>query len=220
MQDADGDPLPVPSPRRRSAPTFLAMARPRTYDRETALDHALGVFERLGYEAASLQDLVDGTGLSRSSLYAEFGSKHGLYLAALDRYRSDGTSRLEETFAAAPTALAGIEAYLDSVVRGAGDGDEPPAAGCLVTNVAVEVAARDAETARRVRQSLDGLLAAFERQIERAQAEGEVAPEADARALAESVVTTVYGLRTMSKAGASRALAARVARRQVERLRR
>ena len=196
------------------------MARPRTYDRETALDRALGVFERLGYEAASLQDLVDGTGLSRSSLYAEFGSKHGLYLAALDRYRADGSALLQELFDAAPTALAGIEAYLSRIIEDAGDAQRPPGTGCLMTNAAVEVGARDADTAQRARESLDGMIVAFERQVARAQAEGDVPPDRDAGVLARSVVATVYGLRAMSKAGAPRSLVAGIAAQQIEALRR
>lgn len=196
------------------------MARPRTFDRDEVLDRALATFEAVGYEAASLQALVEATGLSRSSLYAEFRSKHGLYLAALDRYRARGGVALDALFAAAPTALAGIEAYFRRIVAEASDGAAPPGAGCFVTNAAVEVGSRDAATVRRTRASLDGMVGAFERQIARAQAEGDVPADADAAARARSAVATVYGLRAMGKAGAARALVADVARREVERIRR
>jgi TetR/AcrR family transcriptional repressor of nem operon len=63
------------------------MARVREFDTEAAVEAAMQVFWCRGYEATSVQDLVDATGVGRGSLYAAFGSKEGLYLAALDRYR-------------------------------------------------------------------------------------------------------------------------------------
>ena len=196
------------------------MARPRTFDRDDALDRALATFETRGYEAASLQDLVDATGLSRSSLYNAFGSKHGLYLEALDRYRARGGAELDALLAGAPTALDGIEAYLNGVAAAASEGTEPPAVGCFLTNAAVEVAARDADTAQRARIALDGMIDAFRRQIERAQLEGGVPAAADAEARALSIVTTIYGLRAMSKSGLPRRAAARVVAAELDRLRR
>lgn len=195
------------------------MARPRTYDRDAVLDRALTAFEVKGYEAVSLQDIVDVTGLSRSSLYAEFESKHGLYLAALDRYRAQGVAELDALFAQAPTALGGIAAYLDVVAAGASTGAEPPAAGCFMTNAAVEVAARDAETASRARVALDGLIDAFTRQVARAQREGDV-PAAHTPERVLDLVTTVYGLRAMSKSGLPRDVAAQVAKAALGRLQR
>ena len=59
------------------------MARPRSFDVEVVLDAAGAVFRRLGYEAASVDHLVAATGLHRGSLYGAFGSKRGLFVAAL-----------------------------------------------------------------------------------------------------------------------------------------
>ncbi|SNT55375.1 TetR/AcrR family transcriptional regulator, transcriptional repressor for nem operon [Asanoa hainanensis] len=63
------------------------MARTREFDLDTAVDAAMGVFRAKGYEGASMRDLAEATNLGSGSLYAAFGSKEGLYLAALDRYR-------------------------------------------------------------------------------------------------------------------------------------
>ena len=194
------------------------MARPRSFDRDDALDRALAAFEKTGYEATSFQDIVDATGLSRSSLYGAFGSKHALYLAALDRFQAHGAAQLDALFAAAPTALAGIGAYLDRIVQDAADGAEPAALGCFVTNTAVERAARDAETARRARSALEGMVDTLRRQIERAQAEGDVPRHADASVRAMSLVTTVYGLRALAKSGLTRDEAERVATEALRRL--
>lgn len=61
------------------------MARPRSFDTDVVLDAAAAVFCRLGFEAASLDDLVAATGLHRGSIYGAFGSKRGLFLSTLRR---------------------------------------------------------------------------------------------------------------------------------------
>jgi TetR/AcrR family transcriptional repressor of nem operon len=65
------------------------MARPKEFDPDQALDRAVELFWRKGYEATSIQDLVEALGINRSSLYGTFGDKHALYLAAIDRYCED-----------------------------------------------------------------------------------------------------------------------------------
>src|ERR1043165_6246803 len=68
--------------------------RPRSFDADAVLDKARAVFWNLGYAATSLDDLAAATGLNRPSLYAAFGDKHALYMAALERSRSEGTAAL------------------------------------------------------------------------------------------------------------------------------
>ena len=60
--------------------------RPKEFEHDEIVDAAMQVFWQLGYCATSIQDLVDGTGLSRSSLYNAFENKHGLYEHALRHY--------------------------------------------------------------------------------------------------------------------------------------
>ncbi len=169
------------------------MSRPRAFDPDCVLDAARGVFETHGYEAASVQDLVDATGLSRSSLYAAFGDKHGLYLAALDRYSCAGGDALAQTVAAAAAPLDGIRAYLALVAEGG---------GCFLVNAAAERAATDPDTAGRAAEAWNRLHAAFADALRAAQADGALAPERDADALAATLGATVYGLRGMQSAGA------------------
>jgi AcrR family transcriptional regulator len=62
------------------------MGRPRSFDAGRALDRALQVFWRKGYEGTSLSDLTEAVGVNRPSLYAAFGDKKALFRKALDRY--------------------------------------------------------------------------------------------------------------------------------------
>src|SRR3954462_9398754 len=68
--------------------------RPRSFDADAVLDQARSVFWNLGYAATSLDDLAAATGLNRPSLYAAFGDKHALYMAALERSRSEAGAAL------------------------------------------------------------------------------------------------------------------------------
>ena len=179
------------------------MPRPRTFDPDDALAAALDVFHAKGYEAASVQDLVDATGLSRSSLYATFGDKHGLYLAALDRYTAAGRERLGG-LCGCDSPLGGVRAYLEGIAGGAAGGGLPPL-GCLMTNAAAERASRDPETARRAAAARRGMTDTFERAVRDAQAAGEVAGDRDPRALACFLAGAVYGLNGLKKAGADQA---------------
>ena len=177
------------------------MPRPRTFDPDAALEAALDVFHAKGYEATSVQDLVDATGLSRSSLYAAFGDKHGLYLAALDRYAEAGRRALSDLCGCASPAAA-LRTFFEHVAEAGPEGGLPPR-GCLLTNAAAECASRDPDTARRAAAARQGMTDAFERVVRDAQAAGEVAPDRDARALARFLAGAVFGLRGLAKAGAA-----------------
>ena len=93
----------------------MPRGRPREFDVEKALDRALEVFWRKGYEGASLPDLTRAMGINRPSLYAAFGSKEGLFRRALDRY-AEGPAGYVAGALAEPTARAVAEGDLPSEV--------------------------------------------------------------------------------------------------------
>src|SRR6202140_4309582 len=95
--------------------------RPRSFDIDGALDRALHVFWRKGYEGASLSDLTKAAGVNRPSLYAAFGDKEALFHKALDRYLSGPAAYTQEALKE-PTARAVVERLL----RGAADLNAAP----------------------------------------------------------------------------------------------
>jgi TetR/AcrR family transcriptional repressor of nem operon len=174
-----------------------AMARPKAFHPTAALDCALEVFWQHGYEGTSLQALLQAMRLSKSSFYETFGSKHALYLAAIDRYRAttfaqyvrllreqdDGRQAIVDVFAALVTQL-----------------DCPQGRrGCLMNNAAIESAPHDTATEARVREAQRALEDAFYGAVRRAQAQGQVALAKDPRALARFLTCAMSGLLVMAK---------------------
>jgi len=177
------------------------MARPREFELDQALRDAAEVFRTKGYHAASLEDLIEGTGLAKGSLYKAFHDKKSLFLGALELYASESRDRFRQTLEAPGSPREALRqtflGYLERIRSGWGR------AGCLITNTAVELGAQDPEIADRVALTIELRVALFEAAIRRAQAAGEVAPGADPRALAEFLELTVQGLRVLGKSGAS-----------------
>src|SRR6185312_5388624 len=105
--------------------------RPRAFDPETALDAALEVFWRQGYEGTSLTDLTAAMGINKPSLYASFGNKEQLFSAALDRYVA-GPGAFATEALAAPTVRQVVERLVYGAVELTSGPDTP--CGCLNVN--------------------------------------------------------------------------------------
>lgn len=172
------------------------MARPREFDPERAVDKAIEVFWQRGYKATSVQDLVEATGIQRGSLYAAFGSKAGLFDAAMDRYMAEYSAprQLENEDRPIREALADLLAAL--IESAATDKSRR---GCFVTNTAVELTPHDAAVARKIAGNLGNLEDVLTRRLTDAQSRGEVRTDREPRAMARFLVGSVQGLRVMSK---------------------
>ncbi len=180
------------------------MARPKEFDHDEVVDKAMAVFWAKGFEATSVQDLVDATGVNRGSLYNAFVDKAGLFDAAMDRYLAV-TPVLEilgDPESAPPRAT--IERLFRFLVEdGAVDRENR---GCLITNTAVELSPRDPAVAAKVAEALRGLEDALARLVIRGQAAGEIAPWHEARRLARFLVTSAQGMRVMARVGGDPAI--------------
>ena len=169
------------------------MARPKGYDRHAVLVAARDLFWERGYEATSIADLEQSTGLNRSSLYQEFGSKHDLFRAALDCYAEQVTAML----------LAGLredDATLDAIVgffRGLAAvfrfNQTESGRGCLMVNATAELAARDESIRPAAAAYRDRLRETFGAALSRAAARGEIAA-ASVSARARILASTLMGI--------------------------
>src|SRR5437667_3316473 len=106
--------------------------RPREFDREAALEQAIDVFWRHGYEATSMSDLTKAMGINPPSLYATFGDKEKLFLEAIERYR--GNQGEACPYAAEPTARSAIEKLLTDLAIEFTDTGHPR--GCMMVMAA------------------------------------------------------------------------------------
>lgn len=174
------------------------MARPREFDTTEALNRAMEVFWSQGYEGTSTADLVRAMGISKSSLYDTFGSKHELFLAAIDHYNATVTGKVQ--------AACGIDAPARCVIEGmfqrAIDRVCCPEGrrGCFLNNCAVEVAVHDPAAAMRVKGGLAVMEETLHSLVRRGQTEGTVGADKDARALARFLAATLQGMLVMGKA--------------------
>lgn len=170
--------------------------RTKEFEPEQIADAAMRVFWERGYAATSVQDLVEGTGLSRSSLYSTFESKQGLYQQALLRYQALTTSNVELLAEPGP-AKALIERLLMRIVEDElGEGRQR---GCLVANATLELAGHDEAVAELVAHNFLRLQKALEKLIVRGQKTGEIPAGKKPRALARFFVNTIQGMRVLSK---------------------
>jgi AcrR family transcriptional regulator len=177
-----------------------AGGRPREFDLDEALDRAMLLFWRKGYEGASLSDLTEAVGVARPSLYAAFGPKDQLFLKALDRYDQRTAGFLWGSIAA-PTAREVAEGLL----RGAADfhnqANNPP--GCLMVHGAL-VGSDASDLVRLETRNRRALLReAIEERLKRAQAESDLAADCDPRALARYIVAVMRGMAVEAASGAS-----------------
>jgi len=170
------------------------------FNPDAALDRAMKLFWRQGYEATSMQDLVAELGLSRSSLYATFGDKQALFQAALEHYRRVEAGPRHELLAGDGPVLEAVRTLLEGIA--AAPSVHPDRRGCLIVNAAMERVPADPATARAVAAQLRRFEEALARALRRGQERGELDRDQDATALARFLVTVVQGMRVVGKAGA------------------
>ena len=180
------------------------MARTKEFDPGDALRAAMELFWLRGYEATSMQDLVDHLGIGRASIYATFGNKRELYAAAVRRYSEEMGARNVEQLAAPGSALAAVCATVRSFA--ANGLSDPDRKGCLVTNTLVECLPADRELGLIAEGSVASLETAIALTLTRARAEGELSADADPRALAAFLVTFLQGVRVLGKSSDPRRL--------------
>ncbi|WP_189702046.1 TetR/AcrR family transcriptional regulator [Streptomyces chromofuscus] len=172
------------------------MARVREFDFEKVVEAAMNAFGAKGYDGTSIQDLVDATGVGRGSLYAAFGSKEGLYLAVMDRYREFYALPLVEILRkGAPGRELLREVLVAAVDEIVLDGSRR---ACLMVGAVVGRIAHDPQVSAHVQATTDMLEYALAQVIAEAQADGQFSDRHDPGNLARYLIVTLQGLRVMS----------------------
>jgi TetR/AcrR family transcriptional repressor of nem operon len=174
------------------------MARHKEFDRDEALHKAMEVFWSHGYNAASIQDLVEQMGINRQSLYDTFGDKHALFLQALDRYSQIEGRRIFELLERPGSVKRTLRQLFEGVVEGSLCKGQRR--GCFIGNAMSELAGRCKETATRTCTNMAATEGAFYRALLRGRRQGEFKRVRDARAVARFLCCSLQGLILMAKA--------------------
>ncbi|GLY46597.1 TetR/AcrR family transcriptional regulator [Lentzea sp. NBRC 102530] len=181
---------------------MTAIGRPRSFDADEALEAAMLVFWRHGYEGASLTDLTAAMGITRTSMYAAFGNKEELFRKALARY-DDGPASYALRAVDEPTAHEVAKAFLEGAVLTTTRPDGPQ--GCLGVQGSL-AAGEAAETARQIlAEWRDKGRRLLETRFRRAVSEGDLPTGTDAGRLALYVITVGFGISVQAASGVSRA---------------
>ena len=179
------------------------MARPREFDTDEALNAAMEAFWDRGYEATSMADLMEATGLQKGSLYKAFGSKHELFTRALERYQDDNYARMQRALEGTGSATEGLRRWLKLILRTcSGQGARR---GCFGVNSIVELGPHDEAIAARLRRHFVDVEKLLARTIARGQERGELRDDRSPEELAEVLFLFAKGMITSSKGGHSRA---------------
>jgi AcrR family transcriptional regulator len=177
------------------------IGRPRGFDADQALDRALEIFWRQGYEGASLSDLTEAMGITKTSMYAAFGNKRDLFDKALARYAEVDMAYLRAALAA-PTARQVAETFLRENVKAVTTPGRPT--GCFSVQSGLACAPANAGvSATLARARRTGELAMRDR-FRRAIDEGDLDPAHHPHDLARYVMTVSEGLAVHASAGATR----------------
>lgn len=178
------------------------MAREKAFDKDEVLRKALNLFWEKGYNATSMQDLIDGLGISRSSLYDTFGDKRSLYVQALEAYRQTASVPLVQLIDNATDIRQFLKRLFSTTIRECTSADGSK--GCFVTNAAVELAPHDDDIAKFVQEDQNSIEDALTRAFDKAQADGQITSKESPRSLARFILNTITGLRIVAKSHAGK----------------
>jgi TetR/AcrR family transcriptional repressor of nem operon len=176
------------------------MGNTKQYDRTELLDKAVELFRRQGFNGTSTAALVAELGVNRKSMYAEFGSKQGLFEAVLERYSQEHLSIVLAPIEAPDAGADAIRgAFSDYAAASQG---WSRGRGCLMCNTAVERGALDPGTGLYVAAYLARLTRAFRHALDNAQRSGEIDDTVDLDELGAFFTTALIGVAASIRAEA------------------
>lgn len=175
------------------------MSRSKEFDTEEVLEKAISLFWEKGYSACSMQDVVEGLGLSRSSIYETFGDKRQLFLAALKKYQQEGLESMRQKLGTATDIRQVFKDIFYSVLPPALD--EPSQKGCFMVNAGIELAPHDPEIAVIVRANNLEVEVIMTEAIQKGQDTGQISQGLEALSIARFIFATLSGLRVSAASG-------------------
>jgi TetR/AcrR family transcriptional repressor of nem operon len=188
----------------------------KQFDVDEVLEKAMKVFWSRGYEATSMQDLVDTTGINRGSLYSTYGDKHSLFIAALrmyaDRVFRKRLDELESTHGPREAIRRAFQPFVSQAA------DKGRNCGCFLSNTALELAPHDPEAGRIVARAQKSTEEFFSRMIKKGKSTGEIASHVNPSEAGSALLASLIGLSVLARSRPDRALLQGIADDAVRRL--
>ncbi len=175
--------------------------RPRSFDRDNALEIALQLFWQFGYEGVSIAQLSAMMNINAPSLYAAFGSKEQLYQEVVQLYGHKYAVLLSAPLQAAGPVREALRNTLYAAARSFSSTGNPP--GCLFASGMLRSANEHAGAAQLCAKQRELALQAITQRIEQAQQQGEIPPSSNSRALASLYAAVIQGMSVQAIDGAS-----------------
>ena len=169
------------------------MPRVETFEREEAIRNAMEVFWEKGYNGTSIQDLVDATGLNRSSIYNSFGSKQELYKLSLEFYEGENNKMFQKLLLKSSTSLEAIRKILESSIPAILEDEEGK--GCFIMNCKSELGSSDETLRQWLVNNQDRSVSLFTELVRDGQENGLINQDQDADKYAYDLFNTFQGLR-------------------------
>lgn len=166
----------------------IKMPKVETFNREQVIQNVIDIFHQKGYNATSMQDLVDATGLNRSSIYNSFGSKKELFQESLKEYKASAQKSIQNV-------LIHSQNPKDSIRRIFATCPETKSNGCLLSNCTTEMANQDVEIKNFLSNNLTHMQDLFEQLIAKGQSEGTINSLKSAKEYAMYLFASLQGLR-------------------------
>lgn len=173
------------------------MARSRVFDEETAVESAMNLFWRKGYEQTSIADLTGAMGINKGSLYHSFGSKHDLFVRVLLRYSIEFMRVTLQRAGQNPDPIAAIDDLFAEMVRNSLT--DPDHKGCFLVNTALELQSHTAEVQSMTRKGIAEYEAFFADKLTLAKEQDRLPADYDVAAAASGLMALETGLQVMAR---------------------
>ena len=170
----------------------------KSFDESDVIDQVMEVFWEKGYEATSISDLTEATGLKRGSLYNAFGDgKQELFFRSLRKYDTEQRAAIIKQLEAIEDPIVAFDTLFNALVRQAMADTEKK--GCLLVNTALNISQHDESVQNFVTKGMDEFATFFERLIKRGQSTGQISDAVQPRPTSRALLTFVVGIRVMSR---------------------
>lgn len=173
------------------------MARTKEFDEKNVLEKAMNLFWTKGFSGTSAQNLVNGLGISRSSLYDTFGDKHLLFIKSLEYYRENMAGKLIRMINESTDIEDTVRRIFQTIVNESLS--DKLSKGCFMVNSTVELAPNDAQISAIIDANTQDIEDSFYRIIKKGQQLGTIPEGSSARSLSRFLFNTITGLRVLAK---------------------